>query len=811
MIRKEFNSEKIQVQTKGIQNLYHIFFRKKYGIYQNESIIIPAILVYLYNKFLKENWGNYQIKPFNFKKLLISEFQIHKIKTEYLEIFNSSEKQFISTFINDISTGSIGDLIEIENVINQYFEGEFIAPEALYNFITNRNNILKGELTYRIFTPNLISEKIANLIEQDFFLNQFDENKKEKILDIGAGFGGILGSLLNKNLNVDLEGIEINNELGFEAKIFLSLHNRPFTYKYEDIFKRKEEEMEEKANWVIFDLPFFQEKIQFFIRKALQFTKSKALIVVPENFLFSNKYGFKELREELINLNILEKVISFPTSVFKPMTGLKTSLLIINLNKTKIFSKDISFEEIEYKRGNVNIFSSSKEVKSQTKEVNIPIEVISKSGYNLNVNRYSQNEQNGESLSGNFYKLKEICSIISGNYISSNYSNSDGIGLPYITVKNLAKENSLPQIDIENIYSWVDNSTKKTIKSQVNDILISKIGTELKATLVVEGDYSISNNIFILRIIQNNIVEVLPEYLTYFFRTIWAFNQLKKYQKFSNFYYISLKDLKEFEIIIPSVLEQKDFINREQSILLKKGLFDKKENDKVFVQEAANSLEHTLGNSLKVIENDVNLLKKYFTAEDLNPILNPLVRPENQEKNSLFNVLNRILDEVGSSKFALHNVNDWRSINKSDLKLETTEIKKFIIDCLSELASRYKIKLLIECSGNLEEKIDRERFKVLFRNFLENARKHSFVNSVNNLLQIEVARDLNDKSLRIWISNDGKPLPIDFKLEEKLKTGTNKGLKLINNIIAAHGGTWYAYDRELAELYGARVVFEIII
>jgi type I restriction enzyme M protein len=55
----------------------------------------------------------------------------------------------------------------------------------------------------------------------------------------------------------------------------------------------------------------------------------KAAIIVPDGVLFTRQRAFETVRERLVEQNRLEAVISFPTGVFRPYAGVKTSALVV--------------------------------------------------------------------------------------------------------------------------------------------------------------------------------------------------------------------------------------------------------------------------------------------------------------------------------------------------------------------------------------------------------------------------------------------------------------------------------------------------
>lgn len=55
----------------------------------------------------------------------------------------------------------------------------------------------------------------------------------------------------------------------------------------------------------------------------------KAAVIVPDGVLFTRQRAYERIRERLVTKNQLEAVISFPTGVFRPYAGVKTSALVV--------------------------------------------------------------------------------------------------------------------------------------------------------------------------------------------------------------------------------------------------------------------------------------------------------------------------------------------------------------------------------------------------------------------------------------------------------------------------------------------------
>ena len=71
----------------------------------------------------------------------------------------------------------------------------------------------------------------------------------------------------------------------------------------------------------------------------------RAGIIVPEGIIFQNGIAYQQLRKKIINTSLVG-VISLPSGVFQPYSGVKTSILILDKKLNKVLDK-ISFCKVE--------------------------------------------------------------------------------------------------------------------------------------------------------------------------------------------------------------------------------------------------------------------------------------------------------------------------------------------------------------------------------------------------------------------------------------------------------------------------------
>ena len=217
----------------------------------------------------------------------------------------------------------------------------------------------------------------------DFIVKIINPQKHETILDPACGTSGFLISsykfILNKNSSLNagdqLTAFErkkmSENLVGYDldptfVKISLvNLHlnklTNPKIYEYDTL--TSDDKWNEFFDVILANPPFMNPKggIQPHSKFGLQSTRSEVLfvdyilehlcpngragIIVPEGIIIKTGGVYKKLRKKLVE-NALIGVISLPSGVFLPYSGVKTSILILD-KKRNANSKEIFFSKID--------------------------------------------------------------------------------------------------------------------------------------------------------------------------------------------------------------------------------------------------------------------------------------------------------------------------------------------------------------------------------------------------------------------------------------------------------------------------------
>jgi type I restriction enzyme M protein len=205
----------------------------------------------------------------------------------------------------------------------------------------------------------------------DFIVDVINPTKDDTVLDPACGTGGFLVASYNhileqhdgkndlskqerpltpderKKLMNNFEGYDIDPSMVRIAQVNMYLHQfkNPKIVQYDSL--TSEERWSDKFDVILANPPFMSPKggIKPHNKFALQSNRSEVLfvdyianhlkpngragIIVPEGIIFDSKKAYKQLRKELVEGG-LYAVVSLPSGVFNPYSGVKTSILFIN-------------------------------------------------------------------------------------------------------------------------------------------------------------------------------------------------------------------------------------------------------------------------------------------------------------------------------------------------------------------------------------------------------------------------------------------------------------------------------------------------
>lgn len=216
----------------------------------------------------------------------------------------------------------------------------------------------------------------------DFIVDIVKPTKNDTILDPACGTAGFLISAYKyienqakttnqlltpdelKRLAENIQGYDISPDMVKLALVNMYLHKfkEPKIYEYDTLTKL--DRWDNYFDCILANPPFMTPKggIQPHNRFGVKANRSEVLfvdyimehlnstgragIIVPEGIVFQSANAYKELRKKLVEENILYAVVSLPSGVFQPYSGVKTSILLLDKQLAKKTDK-ILFVEIQ--------------------------------------------------------------------------------------------------------------------------------------------------------------------------------------------------------------------------------------------------------------------------------------------------------------------------------------------------------------------------------------------------------------------------------------------------------------------------------
>ncbi len=449
----------------------------------------------------------------------------------------------------------------------------------------------------------------------DFVVELLQPKKNERILDPACGTSGflissykhILRNNTKKNLGdlitpdernklvENISGYDISPDMVRLSLVNLYLHNfsNPRIYEYDSL--TSEDRWNEYYDVILANPPFMSPKggIKPHKRFSIQSNRAEVLfvdyimehltpkgrsgIVVPEGIIFQSGTAYKSLRKSLIE-KYLVGVISLPSGVFQPYSGVKTSILILDKELSQktdkiFFGKvdndgfDLGAQRREIEKNDLPIITkevteyldglrNGKLVESE-KLTYVPKEqILGSSDISLSYERYSVIKQNNTIFP--ILKLGEICIIGDGNH-SSKYPKSSEMleeGVPFIRATNL-KNGKVVDSDVLFISSEKHLELKKG-HLRTGDILFCNRG-EIGKSAIVGKDFNNSNLNSQLAWIRPN-ESILSTYLYNILQTKQIKAIVENTKQGATLQQFTIKQIYNLEIPLPPIEVQEEIV-----------------------------------------------------------------------------------------------------------------------------------------------------------------------------------------------------------------------------------------------------------
>ncbi len=437
-------------------------------------------------------------------------------------------------------------------------------PKDICNLLFDFVNIRKNE---NIFLPfSRIGDNIFNLI--DYFCDKFELYDKK------------LQLYSQKNISC----AEINHRSYSIQKFFLLLSNYSINTKLTGFYDFDESI---SSSNTVFALPpfgyvmnsnndrknakFGNDYDSYFLSTLVDNLpqNGKAVVVLTNSFFIRQTKINLETKNKILQNCTINAIISLPSGLFHPMTGISTCVLVLEKVKPKtdyqIFMSDIDIRLKPNEQLDPNII---KEIREKFESVKKHKTIIENSlGFQTNVQKIidegwtirdkSPLYENLEIKNATF--LKDIAEILVGkNYVQSE----KGLDILQVRSSDLTGE------DLDKISKTIKVSPKKLESKNFlwikkGDVLLSVRGIiGSRAFVSIEEKATIHPNLVIIRLDSKKID---TDYFLHFLgQDIF---KLQLYGKIhGGFPYLPLENLKKIKIPMPSLLEQKEQVHNLKEI-----------------------------------------------------------------------------------------------------------------------------------------------------------------------------------------------------------------------------------------------------
>jgi len=496
-----------------------------------QSVSMGGKSTYFSGKFQRFSWKNLMdTKTSGVEKTKLYSDAIEQMYTNenlpelFREIFKNSFLPFkdpstLNMFLKEINefhysnSEKLGDAFEylLSFMGSQGDAGQFRTPRHIIDFIVEIVNPQKNEtiLDPACGTAGFLISSYKHILNQ---------NTKK---NLGDGLTASDRKKIGENLN----GYDISPDMVKMSLVNMYLHKftNPKINEYDTL--SSEERWNEYYDVILANPPFFSPKggITPHNRFGVKSTKAEVLfidyinehlkpngragIIVPEGIIFqSTIQAYKQLRKKLVETSLVG-VISLPAGVFQPYSGVKTSILILDKEKSKQ-NDNIFFINIENDGYSLN--ANRKEIDKNDLPKTIlnikdkknlnkidKIKILNSEDFSFVPSKYLK-EEIKKDLKYDRIAISKIADICSGSREKGGSLNK---GIPSIGGAQVGKNGNILNDKMVFISEKHFESMKKG-QLKKGDVLIVKDGATTGKMGFYKGEFSkaaINEHIFALR------------------------------------------------------------------------------------------------------------------------------------------------------------------------------------------------------------------------------------------------------------------------------------------------------------------------
>jgi type I restriction enzyme M protein len=806
-----------QVLINHLENL--LFY---YGI-KNSGIIIPFFLF----------WGRLTANNSNTDISIFGEYEF----SIFFNISNENDKiQYLNDALGHLNTSmpieiTIHD-IEWNSTTNEYYisilEMIYYSGIVDHKFSNNRfisffNKVVQYfgyENRKEGNTNRLLSNIVQKIVGSDRFENVFDPF---------AGSGGLVCNLnINKDVQVHLQDFDkksvylsfmnliINGFNNFSIKHTNSLLELP-TENYDLIVTEppygvKLNGFNKNLDYLFLEKSYKIESISLQMILDCLSPDGKAVVPVPEGFLTSR--ANIRLRKYLLDNDLILMVISLPSNVYWPVASIKTTLIVIDKNKSINKRGVILFQELneqEIKDPHIYNFQQSWENVTDRISIISTAELRSNPEFSLDRKHYVQYPEFNED---NYLPIKKlITSIRLGSNKKASYAVDKKYAVEYdsvplIFIKDLSNSSAEYVLDASKAEKKILFNEKEATKNiiQQESILVAKVGSKLKPTYY-DGNspISISSNVIALCIKSD---QIIPEYFISQLNQEYVIQQLKNIRKGTAQSHFNIKDFLKISIKIDTIENQEKALNdyfkrelKETTFLIKDEIRKSEELETTILS----ALQHELrAQILQPLVEEVGVMRSYLnrkqeeTPESFSWDERVSTMLRSRKVEEVFLHFDKI---IGTANKLFDNIQNIIKLDKNKLNKKKLNLQGFIKSCLEEFGealSTYHIVYNFDYKGksNIQCEIDPDSFKNVISNFVRNSIEHGFSDLHDiRCIVFNVSKHEITNEIILDMLDNGKGFSNDFNFTDYISfgvrsksSGSGIGGYLLDRTIKIHDG-----------------------
>lgn len=673
---------------------------------------------------------------------------------EVARILLDADDTDIETFCGELSAGEIFDELLIRIFATSRFKGEFMQPTDLSRLVTTIIHNL-GD-TWKVYNPCC---GVGTYITSDApFVDYIGEEKSDVIYSIA-----FLRTLCYEyDCSTQLV---LGDSMTSEIKDFsVMISTPPF-----ESFKNREGNL-----------------LTSLIAKCLDLGKP-GVFVAPAGFCFSSSCS--TLRERLITSDSLQGVIMLPSGIFAPYTGIQTAIIVID-------------PRIDHKSETIRLLDATHfidEKDNELQEEKIMDAWVGESDFKVTVHKSDIIERDYNFTPAAYLEMNievpdgaQLMSLDEvGTFIKEYIKNPEEI-VRWATLASFNNANLL------RTYPTVEIAPGKAMPNSLvinqDCVLIGAAGGRGISLHIDENGpiYTHRNNVAIIP----NTEIILPQYLILELTKPYVSRRIES-MRASSF----VKEVGQLKIVVPSIEVQREAISQYQTTLLSRMGVEmsliktrREEESRRELESRKHRIGQILGDAVPAFDS------LYAFVENTTQPFN-----RDTEVDALFH--STLYQEMTSIKRNLKKATELLKVLTQEVdysKEEEIDFCDFVATNAKELAPN---KTNVFWFGELKENerpvvlFSEQDLKVIFENIFTNAKKYGFTDKDRKDYFISVnfrCVDIDNQSfLRIWVSNNGSPLPHGMNPERVFEWGKGNG----------HGiGGWQI--RNIVEHFGGKVTLE---